>query len=299
MSFQWNSLFGALGDHQHIGESGGAADHIGIVGIERVQPVEAVRGGAGDAERIDQDHVVAQLAPGASGDGIGLALEVQHEGRAGVFEQVGDDGADAFAGAGRGAGQHMAVLAEPAIGAARCVAHDAQHEGICGRGRRQMTRRVPRRPEMGGPVGMKRLAREQGCPQAPDRTRNQPPPAIRTTMTSRPRAENQPLWAESRSAARTGEKHPGERNPQDNPRPPSRVRFSPNRFDARQKPMAANTSTIAADDHDESFKWINRRRRATAAWADRPPARTTRAGQPQTRTRHAASALVPRERAGA
>ena len=208
----------AIGDHQHIGQSGGAADHIGIGGIERVQPVEASRGGTGDAERIDQDHVVTQRAPGRRGDGINLALEVQHEGRAGVIEQVGDDGADAFAGAGRGAGQHMAVLAEPAIGAARRVAQDAQHEGIFGRGRRQMARRVARGAKMGGPVGMKRRRAEQGCPQAPDRTRNQRAARHQNDNDRQtPERENQAIGWKAGQLARTGEDHPGERDPQDNP----------------------------------------------------------------------------------
>ena len=85
----------------------------------------------------------------ACGDGIGLALEVQHEGRAGILEQVRDDAADSLSGAGRGAGEQMAVLSEPTIGPAWRIAHDAQHEGIGGCGRRQVTRSIPRRPEMG------------------------------------------------------------------------------------------------------------------------------------------------------
>ena len=51
----------------------------------------------------------------ACGDGIGFTLEVQHEGRAWILEQVRDDAVDALAGAGGGAGQQMSVLAAPAM----------------------------------------------------------------------------------------------------------------------------------------------------------------------------------------
>ncbi len=153
---------GALGDDQHIGETGGTADHIGIVGIEGVEPVEVVRGAAGDVERVDEDDVVAHAPARASGDGIGLALEVQHEGRAGILEQVRDDAADSLSGAGGGAGEQMAVLSEPTIGAARRIAHDAEHEGIGGRRRRQMACGIPRRPEMGGVSPNRRKFRQAG-----------------------------------------------------------------------------------------------------------------------------------------
>ena len=131
---------------------------------------------------------------------------------------MGDDGADAFAGTGRGAGQHMAILAEPAIGAARRVAQNAQHEGICGCDRCQMARRVARGAKMRGPVGMKRRRAEQGCPQAPDRTGNQRA-ARRQNDDDRqtPERENQAIGRKAGQLTRTGEDHPGERDPQDNP----------------------------------------------------------------------------------
>jgi hypothetical protein len=70
------------------------------------------------------------------GDGIGLAFEIQHEGGAGITEQVRNDRPDALAGAGRGAGKQMPILTEPTIGPMRRIAQDAQHKTVGGRGRR-------------------------------------------------------------------------------------------------------------------------------------------------------------------
>ena len=91
-------------------------DDIGIVGIERVEPVHRLAGGPGDAEGVDQEDVLADCTAGSGGDRVVLALEVQNEGGAGIGQQVGDHRADPLAGAGRGAGQDMAVVVKPADG---------------------------------------------------------------------------------------------------------------------------------------------------------------------------------------
>ncbi len=40
--------FDAAAHHQHVGKRAGAADDIGMVGVERVEPVQRATGGAGD-----------------------------------------------------------------------------------------------------------------------------------------------------------------------------------------------------------------------------------------------------------
>ncbi len=55
------------------------------------------------------------LPAGASGDGIVLTLEVEDEGGPRIIEKVRDDGADAFTGAGGGAGEDVPVLPKAAI----------------------------------------------------------------------------------------------------------------------------------------------------------------------------------------
>ncbi len=166
--------FPALDGDQHVGEAGGAADHVGGVGIEGVEPVQRVGGLAGDAEGIDQDDELAQLAAGAGGDGEVLALEVQHEGGAGIGQQVGDDGADALAGPGRGAGQDVAVLAEPGVATARGIGHEAEHEGVGGCRRGEVTRAEGSGAELRRAVGVEHGGREQGGQEAAKRLWQQP-----------------------------------------------------------------------------------------------------------------------------
>jgi hypothetical protein len=103
-------------------------------------------------------------AGGAGGDGVILALEIEHKRGTGVVEQVWDDRADALAGAGRGAGQDVPILPEAPIGIPRCIAQLAQSEGVVRRGRPQMGRGVPRPAEMGGAVGREGRGREQRRP---------------------------------------------------------------------------------------------------------------------------------------
>ncbi len=72
--------------HQHVGERAGQTHHVRIVQIERIEPVRRLPGDAGDAERIDQEDILAGVAPGTGGDGIILALDVEHEGGARIIE---------------------------------------------------------------------------------------------------------------------------------------------------------------------------------------------------------------------
>jgi hypothetical protein len=91
-------------------------------------------------------------------------LRSKHEGGAGIVEQVRDDRADALAGAGRGAGQDVPVLAEAAIGTSRHVSQVAEGESIIRRCRPLMGRGVLRLAEAGRAVGGEGRGREQGRP---------------------------------------------------------------------------------------------------------------------------------------
>ena len=147
------SLAGA--DHQHVGKRAGQAHHVGVVGIERIEPVHRLATGAGNAEGIDQVHVLAHFAAGAGGDGVVLAFEVQHEGQAGIGQQIGDHRADPLAGTGRGAGEDMPTLPEAAIGPLGRIRQLAEGEGIGGCCRSQVVpfRGIPCRSEPGRAVG--------------------------------------------------------------------------------------------------------------------------------------------------
>ena len=222
---------------------------------------------------------------------MNLALEIQHEGRAGVFEQVGNDGADALAGAGRGAGQHMAVLAEPAIGPARRSAQDTQHEGIFGRSRCQMARRVARGAKMGGPMSMKRRRGEQGCPQAPDRTRNQRATRHQDDNDRQtPERKNQAVGWKAGQLAHTGEDHPGERDPQDNPE--DLFQGSLQAEPVRRAPEA-DGGEHQYDPADNDVGMINRRGLATGGLGGQAAGGNERGGQSRTRSHHAASVAGP------
>ena len=174
----------AFRDNQHVGQAGGAAD----------QPVQCVRGLAGDAERIDHHDVLPQLTTGAGGDGVVLALEVQHEGGAGIGQQVRDDRPDALAGAGRGASQDVPVLPEPGIAPARDVRHEAKREAIGGGGRGEVARADRRRPEMRRTMRIEGEAREQERPQAAKRAGQQPmTPGYEQGGQDGPQREDEPL----------------------------------------------------------------------------------------------------------
>ena len=75
----------------------------------------------------------------------------------------------------------------------------------------------------------------------------------------------------------------------------SRVRFRPNRFDARQKLMATNTST---DPADNDVGMINRRGRAIGGLGGQAAGGNERGGQSQTRSCHAASVAGPSDMYG-
>jgi hypothetical protein len=60
----------------------GQAKDLGGGGVEGVEPVQRLRRGPGDAERIHQDDLLSQLAAGAGGDSKILALAVEDEGGA-------------------------------------------------------------------------------------------------------------------------------------------------------------------------------------------------------------------------
>ena len=108
-------VLGAGRDHEHLGHGAGEGDDVRIVRVEGIEPVHAVAGRARDAEGIDEKNVLAGIAAGAGGDGIVLALEVEDEGRARIIEEVRDDGADAFTGAGGRTGEDVAVLPKATI----------------------------------------------------------------------------------------------------------------------------------------------------------------------------------------
>ena len=95
-------VLGAGRDDEHLGHGASQGDDVRIVGIEGIEPVHAVAGRARDAEGVDEKNILTGIAAGAGGDGIIFALEVEDEGGARIIQEVGDDGADAFAGAGGG-----------------------------------------------------------------------------------------------------------------------------------------------------------------------------------------------------
>ncbi len=84
---------------QGVGERHAIVGEIEAVRVDRRERVERSRDEAGDAERIE-DMNRAELAALARGDAGVLALGVDADGRERIFEQVGDDRADALAGAG-------------------------------------------------------------------------------------------------------------------------------------------------------------------------------------------------------
>jgi len=120
--------------HQHVGKDPGTADDIGMVGIEGVEPVQrmSVSVSTGDRKRVDQEDILAGLTSRTGGDRVVLALEVEDKGGSGIVNQVRDHRADALAGAGRGAGQDMAVVIKAAA-AVRCVWQVAEGKRV-GRG---------------------------------------------------------------------------------------------------------------------------------------------------------------------
>ena len=75
-------------------------------------------------------EVLTGLAAGAGGDGIVLALEVEHEGGTRIIERVGDDGPDAITGARRRAGEDVAALPEASIREMAGPSQPSQNEGI-------------------------------------------------------------------------------------------------------------------------------------------------------------------------
>lgn len=103
MSFSKNIRHGrghSVGCHADNAKSErlGNVGHTAILSSLRLSCRRSRR--LGDAERIDDDDVLAQLTAGGGGDGIVLALEIQLEGRAGIVRQVSDDPAHTLAGVG-------------------------------------------------------------------------------------------------------------------------------------------------------------------------------------------------------
>ena len=141
----------------------------GSSGVEGIEPVHAVAGRTGDAEGIDEKNVLPGITAGAGGDGIVLTFEVEDEGRARIIQEVGDDGADAFAGAGGRTGEDVTVLPEASIRQGGpypgdpCSAASRGNEHIRRGGRCEMIGRgrFVDFAEMGCAVGARRLGRTE------------------------------------------------------------------------------------------------------------------------------------------
>ena len=111
--------------NERVGERRSVLGDIEAFGIEPGERIEGGRGQAGHAERIE-DMDGAEAVAGATSDAGVLALGVDADDGAIGGEEVGDDGADALAGAGRRHGEEMGrtVITEQLAGVG--VAADEQ-----------------------------------------------------------------------------------------------------------------------------------------------------------------------------
>jgi hypothetical protein len=84
------------GQDEEVGEGGGVGVAGLGVGFDEIERVHGRVGGAGQAEGVEGDDA-AEAAAVARGDGVVFALQIQDDDRAGMGEEVGDDGVDPLA----------------------------------------------------------------------------------------------------------------------------------------------------------------------------------------------------------
>src|SRR5271170_558670 len=229
--------------HQHVGKSAGAADDIGVVGVEGIEPIQRMTRSVGHGIGVDHEDILPYSTAGAGGDRIVLALEIENKSGSGIVEEVGDHRTDALAGAGRGAGQYVAVMIKTAA-AARQV---AKRKGV---GRR----RGFEMPAKGGLARPAKIEPWVVCGAGPNKTAQ--PPRNRPGNSRGPRASNatnrpghnsqtsqpsgQPVTAWSRA---NGSQLAGKviSNNSENPTAPR----MPSRSAKRRKPTTTRISAIA------------------------------------------------------
>ncbi len=93
-------------DDQGVGKRGGVLGKIEAVGLEGVERVVGGAGLVGEGEGIEDEEAAASRSGGAGDAGV-LALGIDDDHRAVGGEQIGQDGADALAGAGGSQGEEV------------------------------------------------------------------------------------------------------------------------------------------------------------------------------------------------
>ena len=98
-------VFGSEERGQHLGV--GVA--VGAGQGQQVERIEAIALACGQPAGIEENDSVSHVAAAPGGDAAQLGFQIDGDDRAGIGEQVRDEGASAFAGAGHAAGQERGI----------------------------------------------------------------------------------------------------------------------------------------------------------------------------------------------
>ena len=93
-------------------QRGNLVDTRRVVDVDDIQRIEGVARLPGQADRIEQDHLVAHLPAPSRRDSIVLALRIDHDDRTRVAQQRRDDAARSLARTGRRDGDQVALAVE-------------------------------------------------------------------------------------------------------------------------------------------------------------------------------------------